>query len=183
MKYPTVFHLIATEFAKARIPFLLVGGFAVNHYKVSRNTWDLDILIRESDFDGVAPILKGAGYQMEVRTELFARFRGNHPYFFNTDVIFADPKTFSGMLAEGQEIEMKDNRFIIPSLNHLIAMKLHAVKNNPRARAFKDLGDVIDLVRENNVDIRSDSFRNLCLKFASEEWYRMIMEYASDEKT
>ena len=40
MKYPTVFHLLAREFGRAKIPFVLVGGFALNFYKYGRATAD-----------------------------------------------------------------------------------------------------------------------------------------------
>ena len=44
MKYPTIFHLISTEFEKAEIPHVLIGGFAVNYYGVTRQTVFMDII-------------------------------------------------------------------------------------------------------------------------------------------
>ena len=50
MKYPTVFHLISTVVDKADVHCVLIGGFAVNYYKVTRQTADVDFLITENDF-------------------------------------------------------------------------------------------------------------------------------------
>lgn len=44
MKYPTIFHLISYILQKAGVGVVLIGGFAVNHYKVTRQTVDIDFL-------------------------------------------------------------------------------------------------------------------------------------------
>ena len=66
MKYRSVFHLLANELGKAKISFVLIGGFAVNYYKATRFTGDVDILIDEKDFQKVFPF---RFLELPVRTE------------------------------------------------------------------------------------------------------------------
>ena len=40
-KYDNVYELIATEFKKAEIAFVLIGGYAVNAYHFTRVTKDM----------------------------------------------------------------------------------------------------------------------------------------------
>jgi hypothetical protein len=44
VNYPTVFHLISAVSKKTGVFCILIGGFAVNYYKVTRQTADVDFL-------------------------------------------------------------------------------------------------------------------------------------------
>ncbi|MBI4028504.1 MAG: hypothetical protein HY360_26190 [Verrucomicrobia bacterium] len=45
MTFKTLLSLVAEEFPKAGIRYMLIGGFAVSHHGVSRNTLDMDFLV------------------------------------------------------------------------------------------------------------------------------------------
>lgn len=45
VKDKTIFHLISEIFKKNNVNSVLIGGFAVNYYKVTRQTADIDFLI------------------------------------------------------------------------------------------------------------------------------------------
>ena len=82
MEHRNVHQLVSTEFKKAGIPFLIVGGFAVNYHKVARSTGDFDLLMREADYPRALGILEQAGYR-EVRKEfLCARLRNEELFFW-----------------------------------------------------------------------------------------------------
>ena len=61
MRFPTVFHLISTIFVKQNISCILIGGFAVNYYKVTRQTADVDFLITRNDYEKILDLLKKEG--------------------------------------------------------------------------------------------------------------------------
>lgn len=175
MKYSNVFDLLAEEFKKAKIPFVLIGGFAVNYYKVSRFTGDVDILIDERDFQRVLPLLEQVGYRQVTKQHLFARFKNDDLDFMDLDLMFVDEKTFSGILKEGKEVEIKEIKMIVPSLNHLIALKLHSLKNNPDHREDPDLKDLLRLIQENQMDVTKNDFRELCLQYGTQALYEKIV--------
>lgn len=176
MKYPTVFHLMAQEFAKVKIPFVLIGGFAVNHYRFSRATGDVDILMAEEDYAKARPILEKGGYEEVIFGKIFARFAHKKQTFLNLDVLFIDRNSMKGILKDANETKMEGMKIKVPSLKHLMALKLHALKNNPVNREIPDLIDLVNLIRENKIDVKKASFRELCLKYGSKDLYERIVQ-------
>ena len=53
MEYHSAFHLISDTINKTGVSCVLIGGFAVNYYKFSRQTADIDFLITEEDFNKI----------------------------------------------------------------------------------------------------------------------------------
>ncbi len=175
MKYPTVFHLLVQEFEKAKIPVILIGGFAVNYYKVSRATGDVDILMMDEHFEKASSLLSLAGYKEVVRGHAFARFKSGQPLLMDLDVLFVDKETFSGMVNEAREVEIEGNKIKVASLNHLIALKLHSLKNNFSHREDPDLRDIVRLIQENQMAMTKEEFRELCLKYGTQELYERVI--------
>ena len=64
---------------------------------------------------------------------------------------------------------------MIPSLFHLIALKLHAVKNNPLGREFIDLRDIVSLIEKNHLNVKDEAFRDLCITYGSKEIYGQLV--------
>lgn len=176
MKYPTIFHLISTEFEKAEIPYVLIGGFAVNYYGVTRQTADVDLLITKENAAKALEPLKRAGYVEGVMQEVFARLEGSKTYVMDIDFMFVDKETLTRIIKDGKKVKIAGKTFVVPSLNHLIALKLHSVKFNPKIREFRDLPDIINLLRMNKVNVKTDQFRKLCLKYGTKELYHKILE-------
>jgi len=54
----------------------------------------------------------------------------------------------------------------VPGLLHLIALKLHAMKNNP-AREARDLSDVTELIRQNSGNIVAEEIEAICNRYAT----------------
>ncbi len=174
MKYPNCFQLISKEFRKAGIPCLIVGGFAVNYHKVTRATLDADFLITDENFGKAHALLARGGYRLVDKQNLVARFTHNEPFFIDVDLIFISQRTMAEMLATSKEVTIRGEKCLVPSLDHLLAMKLHALKQGEERREPKDLLDVFELVEKNRIDVGSDVFRTLCLKYANETVYEKI---------
>ena len=178
MTYPTIFHLISHLSNKSGISCVLIGGFAVNYYKVSRQTADVDFLITREDFNKISKELEKAGFSPDRIEEVFARFKGNNHYLMDIDFMFVDKGTLDKIIKDGKEISIAKQKLIVPSLNTLIALKLHAIKYNPKHREYKDLPDIINLIRTNKIAYKSKGFREICLKYGTEELYKKIIESA-----
>lgn len=156
---------------------VLIGGFAVNYYKYTRQTVDVDFLIKEQDFPKMLALLTAAGYKMDYSQEVFARFISpQSPLLMDIDFMFIDEETLAKIIKDSQKINIAGCEFRIPSLEHLIALKLHAVKYNPKLRLAKDIPDIINLVKINKVDVKDEKFKELCLKYATQEIYEKIVE-------
>ena len=175
MKYPTIFNLIADVFKKTGVSGVLIGGFAVNCYKVTRHTGDIDFLVTDEAYKKLLPLFRKSGFRERARAKVCARLETAKGYLTDIDFVFVDQKTFDSIAADGKKIKVAGETFPVPSLEHLIALKLHAIKNHFETRQFKDLPDIVNLIRENKMNIRSLRFRQLCLKYGSQALYDRII--------
>jgi len=178
MKYPTVFDLIASEFKRAGILHVLVGGFAVNHYGVTRQTLDVDFMIVTEDYLKALEILKPHGYEEILKHDIFTRLKSPKKEWMDVDFLFVDSKTIRGILKTGGKTCISGHAFMVPSLEHLIAMKLHSLKHNIKMREYKDLMDILGLIQGNKVDVRTEKFRKLCTDFGTQEVYQKIVKFS-----
>ncbi len=177
MKSKSIFELIHEVLEKNKVPAVLIGGFAVNAHKYSRQTVDIDFLITDEDYDRIAADFKNMGFGEVDRQKLCARLQAPFPHSWKVDIVFADKDTTEKIMKEGKEVKISGVIFKIPSLPHLIALKLHAIKQEPR-RELKDLQDIVELIRNNKMDIRTSGFRDLCLRHGNERLYNMIVQYS-----
>jgi len=174
-----VFLLMASQCRKAGVPFVLVGGFAVNFHNVTRNTEDVDFLMTEENFEKARPFLKEAGYSQVIKQHLFVRVRKDEDIegrFLDIDILFTDSQTFNAILSDACDLDLGEDKIKVVSLNHLLAMKLHSLKNNPDGREDPDMTDLTKLVRFNRLDVRAHPFKELCLKYGNESIYDRILK-------
>jgi predicted nucleotidyltransferase len=174
MNYPTVFDLIAVEFEKAGVHYVLAGGFAVNAHHVTRQTLDVDLLIATDDLKKASDALQTAGYQKGLASPVVARFKGDGKLLLDIDLMLIDPGTFQKILKQGQKLTIAGHPFMVLSLEHLIAMKCHAIKNDPESREPKDLLDIIQLVRRNGMDPAGSQLRKICEIYGTPELFQKI---------
>ena len=175
MDYSKAFHLVAKASKKADVPCVLIGGFAINFYKVTRNTLGIDFLITKKDFVKIKDALLAAGYAEEFVTDVAIRF-SNKKDIMDIDFMIVDGPTREKIIKDGKTAEVVGEKLIIPSLNHLIALKLHAIKNNQKNRIWKDLPDIIRLIQVNNVDCKNEAFKEICLTYGNNEIYQLILK-------
>lgn len=172
----SVFHLISDLTREEGVSCVLIGGFAVNHYRVTRQTADVDFLITKQDFDKISGLLEKAGYKKALLEENFAQFQSSRLSLLDVDFMFVDQETFKKIMGEGKKLKIVGQTFTVPSVHHLIALKLHSIKYNPRIRLTKDLPDIINLIRINEMDIKDKKFKELCLKYGTPDIYAKIVE-------
>ena len=97
------------------------------------------------------------------------------------DLMMVQEATFKPMFDQGKRVEIYGVRVLIPCLEHLIALKLHALKHTHAGRALKDFLDVENLVRVNKVDLRAEKVRQLFLKYGNVELYEKISRVCAGE--
>jgi len=83
-------------------------------------------------------------------------------------------KTFTPMLAASREVDLYGADVRIPSLEHLIALKLHVLKNTRPHRFLKDFLDVENLIRINKLDVKSENIRQLFARYGTLELYEKV---------
>ena len=80
------------------------------------------------------------------------------------DLMLVRDETFEQFWTASEERTAMGVLVRVPSLDHLIALNLHALKQQLAHRTFKDADDVGSLVRMNKLDLQSPRYEQLFLK-------------------
>jgi hypothetical protein len=175
----SIFEIAVSKVAKALNalgrPPILVGGWAVNLYGVVRQTIDFDMMIFEDDFSMVEEVFHGTTYELLVQTSLYARFESKTATLALIDTLFANQRTYGILSDSSRNTTVCGETFLLPKPEHIIAMKLHAVKHGEKIRGGKDFQDIIDLIAANKLDRRSSDFKELCVKYGNDKIYGRIL--------
>ena len=168
------FESIAAGTAKRQLPYLVIGGHAINLYGFARETADLDFLICADDRPGWLEFLTSLGYHVFSEGGNFIQLASDQETAWPLDLMLVRKKTFQPMLADSREVEFYGTTARTPSLDHLIALKLHALKNTRLNRFLKDFLDVENLIRINGLDIKSKRIRRLFDDYGTLELYEKM---------
>ncbi len=150
--------------ARSSRPFLIVGGHALAAHGLIRQTIDIDCLIIAEDQEAFGANVISGGYTMTARTENFARYAHESTQMPEIDVLFVDQNTFRKLEHEAIQLHRGQGEFRVPGLAQLIALKLHAIRNQPH-RLARDLFDIAELLRLNPGKLTEADLGHLCEKF------------------
>ncbi len=175
-----VFDHIASAIKETKAHIVLIGGFAVNYYGVSRHTADVDFLTSEKDYALIFNFLKKFQYSELVRNRLFARVSSTTAEF-DLDFLFTKTDTLNGIFKAGRKVKIANHSFTVPSLLHLIALKVHSWKQEPGTREYRDFSDIVELVRRNKLHVKTKKFQDIFLKYGTKEFYDKVVK-ASNTK-
>ena len=137
--------------------------------------------------------MSSLGYQLYFETPGFVQFEPNKVreglresddcYQWAIDLVVVESQTFTKLFATAEFFTYGSQEALATvSPLHLIAMKLHALKQSGRNEKLKDLRDIVELVRYLKLDIEALEFRALCDKYVgsdlSGEVYEQIKKFA-----
>ena len=161
--------------AERSVPFLLIGGMALPAFDVVRQTIDVDLLIATESENALQEVLLAEEYAEVGRTENFVRYASSSIYHSDVDVLLVDQNTFQKMLAESHSFDTGRASFKVPCALHMIMLKLHAMKNN-KGREIKDLGDVVEILRNSRDLIDDKDLDDICSRYGPEGVYSKIKD-------
>ncbi|HEX3988274.1 MAG TPA: hypothetical protein VHZ30_02510, partial [Verrucomicrobiae bacterium] len=159
---------------RRHLPFLVIGGHAVNLYGFARETADLDFLACSDDRLSWITLFADLGYAIFSDALNFVQLASDKETAWPVDLMFVRPETFKPMLDASRTVEFYGTTSRIPALEHLIALKLHAIKNTRTHRFLKDFLDVENLIRVNHLDVKSENIRRLFEKYATLQVYEKM---------
>ncbi len=152
---------LAALASESGLTLLLIGAHALQELGVARQTFDLDLLIAETDKDALATLIESEGYGSVAETENFQRFSHPAAERMDVDVLFVDPSTFEKLDADSAPAKVGASALRIPSPAHFIALKLHAIRNDPKREA-RDLGDITELLRARSEALAPEELEEIC---------------------
>jgi len=150
---------------------VLVGGNAINLHAYFRTTFDVDLLISESNAERWISFFQNQGYEIFHRTPNFIRLRfaGDATGALPVDLMLSDDDTFRRIQREARRCEVGNGISLpIPSVLHLIAMKLHALRSPQRVEHGVDMQDVKHLIKTAKIDTSSNEFIEVAKRYGTE---------------
>jgi nucleotidyltransferase DUF2204 len=136
-----------TDFLESEgVPVAVVGAHALQAYGVTRATIDLDLLTERPVQERLVSFMEELGYETLYRSEGYSNHLHGDREWGRVDFVYVDERTSRSLFGRATERAAIGGREItLPRPEHLVAMKVQAMKND-RRRALKDLSDVQELL-------------------------------------
>lgn len=131
-------------------------------------TFDVDFLVRKSDRTEWIRRVINAGFHCRAETDNFAQFSATDQTA-DFDLMFVGDPVFERMHATRLEVDVGSVRAPVPSLQHLIALKLHALRHSPELRMSKDASDIEMLLRRHRIRLEELEWQEVFLRHGSRE--------------
>ena len=156
--------------AEPTLRFLIIGGYAVAAHGHTRATFDVDLLALRRDRMAWEQRLADLGLHRIGESSSFSQFtqpKGGD----GLDLMWVDDSTFEKMWQASEIREFQGDSAHIPCLDHLLALKLHALRQALPHRTSKDAEDVETLVRRHRLNLNDPLYKALFLKYGNQELY------------
>lgn len=174
-----ILDIVAIQARERGLRFLVIGGHAVNAYGERRQTGDVDLLCGEAERAAWLDLVTALGYSLFHEHKAFLQFSPPALENWPIDLMLVEERTLEGLLAESAEVNFGGAENVrIPSIEHLIALKLNVLEQVGKERELKDLADIVALVRIGKLDVKDERFRMLCEKYGNANIYEKIVDAA-----
>lgn len=161
------YHTILQIAEEEGLDLILIGGHAVNALGYERTTLDLDFMVVADKMENWKTTLENKGFQNSHKMDAFIQFISPYPDGLRVDLMFVDASTFSKIASASQQVPYGTTSVRVPCLLHLIALKLHALKNPAREKLGKDYGDIKALILHHSIDTTSAEFQGILDRYAT----------------
>lgn len=137
--------------------YALAGGVALAAYGHPRLTLDLDIVTEVEAQDAMVAAMESAGYVTLYRSSGFSNHRHPDRDWGRVDFIYVRGETAVRLFADVTIVPGPSGRPVpVPRPEHLIAMKVQAMKNDPERtwQEMVDIGYLLKLEGTNRDEVR-----------------------------
>jgi len=134
--------------------FALAGAFALHAYGLARATSDLDFVTEARVRERLVTFLETLGYETLHSSRGYSNHLHPEPELGRVDMIYVDEETADKLFeSPGATFRLGGRELSVPRPEHLAAMKVHAMKNDP-GRVFQEMADIRFLLQLEGVDER-----------------------------
>jgi hypothetical protein len=143
---------IESFLAERGTPFAVIGGVALAAYGHPRMTLDLDLVTEACAQDAVVAFLEARGFATLHRSSGYSNHRHADRRHGRVDFMYVRDDTARRLFTGVRRLAGPGGRPIpVPRPEHLVAMKVHAMKQDP-ARTWQEMADIGYLVTLEGVD-------------------------------
>jgi hypothetical protein len=152
LDFGKVLGTLAAFFEREGFRYAAVGAFGLHAYGLTRATLDLDLATESEAQPALVPFLESLGYETLHRSPGYSNHVHPLPDLGRVDVVYVSGETSRLLFAGGgTTLTLGEHRVPVPRPEHLAAMKVHAMKNDP-ARTLQDMADIQFLLRLPGID-------------------------------
>ena len=169
MNIKTIFQTLIAFFKHAQIEYALVGAFALKAYGYLRATQDVDFLVRDLHQSKIIAYLESLGYETIYRSAGYSNHVHPLANLGRIDFIYVKGETADIILSEANPLLVLDDILVpVVRVEHLIALKVFAMKNDPE-RSFREMADLQYLLELPGLDL--EEIRGYFEKYEQMEKY------------
>ncbi len=152
MDFAKVLSLVAGYLREEGVRHALIGGHGLAAYGLVRATLDLDLAVEAGAQPGLVDFMEARGYETLHRSEGYSNHLHPDPELGRVDFVYVRGETARKLFA-GSALAVGPGgvEIAVPKAEHLIAMKVQAMKNDPE-RSFQELADIRSLLALPGVD-------------------------------
>lgn len=150
----------------------LVGGLAMAAYGLPRTTLDLDLVVDGAGQADLVGYLESLGYETLHRSSGYSNHVHPEARMGSVDLVYIWGQTADKVFAATRRVPGPGGgEVLVPSPEHLAAMKVLAMKNDP-TRTYQELDDIRHLISEAGANRRA--VREQFARHGLEERYREL---------
>ena len=140
---------------KDKINYMIVGGYAVNFHGYSRNTVDIDLIIKFTltNLKKIEKILQQMGMVSKLPIDAISVFKFRDEYIKNRNLIAwnfynqSDPTDQVDILINHDINDFKSEKFRVGQLEFKVISKEDLIKMKKKSGRKKDLLDIKELTK------------------------------------
>jgi hypothetical protein len=139
-------------FEREGFNYAVIGAFALHAYGLTRATRDLDFVTEFPAQQNLIKFLEALGYETLHVSSGYSNHLHRDPAMGRLDFVYVSGDTSRRLLGSARKLlVLAEIAVPVPRPEHLAAMKIHAMKNDPE-RTFQELADILFLMRLPGID-------------------------------
>jgi hypothetical protein len=146
LDFGKVLGTLASFFEREGYRYAAIGAFGLHAYGLARATLDLDLATESAAQPTLVAFLESLGYETLYRSAGYS----NHVHAL-PDLGRVDDETGRLLFSGGATLQLGEHRVPVPRPEHLVAMKVHAMKNDP-SRTLREMADIQFLLSLPSID-------------------------------
>jgi hypothetical protein len=132
--------------------YALVGAFALSAYGLSRATQDIDLAVDAAAQRDLVGFLESIGYETLYCSAGYSNHVHRIPALGRVDCIYLGEPTAAILFDGARIVPLFGKTIRVPRPEHLAAMKLMAMKNDP-TRTFQEMSDIQHILGVPGTDV------------------------------
>ena len=152
MEFSNILTQLAAFFRREGYPFAAIGAFGLHAYGLTRATRDLDFVTDAAAQPALIAFMESVGYKTIHRSAGYSNHLHADQAFGRVDFVYVSGETSTRLFEATREIlELGGVVIPVPRPEHLAALKIHAMKNDPERR-FREMADLQFLLSLPGID-------------------------------